>query len=277
MKQYRIGDFARHLGVTSDFLKHYEAAGLLKVQHRESGYRYYTFDQSAKVISCMRLRNYGVTVKEMGAMHTDDPDKVFGLLDKKSEELEATVSRLQAVIGEHKRMRRWYEAHKGTMIDWEIREMEPRYFLPHTDEQDFRKDDRIFELLKDWGMWMPVTKSALKVEISGSGTENTIHWGFAVRESLLKRYQIPVNDVLERIEFGKCFVCHFCGLPDAFSMRLLSEGAHPAWSQMKQLGFCPCGTAILEVEMRFSDEADTHNDGFGRILIPIKKEPTVFF
>ena len=269
MKQYRIGDFARHLGVTSDFLKHYEAAGLLKVQHRESGYRYYTFDQSAKVISCMRLRNYGVTVKEMGAMHTDDPDKVFGLLDKKSEELEATVSRLQAVIGEHKRMRRWYEAHKGTMIDWEIREMEPRYFLPHTDEQDFRKDDRIFELLKDWGMWMPVTKSALKVEISGSGTENTIHWGFAVRESLLKRYQIPVNDVLERIEFGKCFVCHFCGLPDAFSMRLLSEGAHPAWSQMKQLGFRPCGTAILEV--------DTHNDGFGRILIPIKKEPTVFF
>lgn len=148
MKQYRIGDFARHLGVTSDFLKHYEAAGLLKVQHRESGYRYYTFDQSAKVISCMRLRNYGVTVKEMGAMHTDDPDKVFGLLDKKSEELEATVSRLQAVIGEHKRMRRWYEAHQGTMIDWEIREMEPRYFLPHTDEQDFRKDDRIFEALQ---------------------------------------------------------------------------------------------------------------------------------
>ena len=32
----------------------------------------------------MRLRNYGVTVKEMGAMHTADPEKVFGLLDQKA-------------------------------------------------------------------------------------------------------------------------------------------------------------------------------------------------
>lgn len=41
---YRIGDFAKYLGVTSDFLKHYEEAGLIDVVQRASGYRYYPFN-----------------------------------------------------------------------------------------------------------------------------------------------------------------------------------------------------------------------------------------
>lgn len=30
-RQYRIGDFARYLGVTAEFLKHYQESGLLDV------------------------------------------------------------------------------------------------------------------------------------------------------------------------------------------------------------------------------------------------------
>lgn len=67
---YRIGDFAKYLGVTSDFLKHYEEAGLIDVVQRASGYRYYPFNQAARVIEYMRLRNYGVTVKEMNGVLT---------------------------------------------------------------------------------------------------------------------------------------------------------------------------------------------------------------
>lgn len=45
---YRIGDFAKYLGVTSDFLKHYEEAGLIDVVQRASGYRYYPFNLSSR-------------------------------------------------------------------------------------------------------------------------------------------------------------------------------------------------------------------------------------
>ena len=65
-RQYRIGDFARYLGVTAEFLKHYQESGLLDVTQRASGYRYYGFDQSARILQYMRLRNYGISVKEMG-------------------------------------------------------------------------------------------------------------------------------------------------------------------------------------------------------------------
>lgn len=65
-RQYRIGDFARYLGVTAEFLKHYQESGLLDVTQRASGYRYYGFDQSARILQYLRLRNYGLSVKEMG-------------------------------------------------------------------------------------------------------------------------------------------------------------------------------------------------------------------
>ena len=73
-KFYRIGDFAKYMGVTPDFLKHYEENGLLQVRYRESGYRYYNFDQSSRILEYMRLRNYGVSVKEMNAMLGDDDE-----------------------------------------------------------------------------------------------------------------------------------------------------------------------------------------------------------
>ena len=59
IKQYRIGDYAHYMGVTSDFLKHYEQFHLISSEVMENGYRYYPFYQSSKLLECMKLRNYG--------------------------------------------------------------------------------------------------------------------------------------------------------------------------------------------------------------------------
>ena len=125
MKQYRIGDFARCLGVTADFLKHYENAGLIDVRQHENGYRYYPFDQSARIIEYLRLRNYGVTVKEMGDFLTGNAEEAVALLDDKTAALEAEVCRMNAVIEAHRRLKRWYGKRQQRPIDWEIRETEP--------------------------------------------------------------------------------------------------------------------------------------------------------
>ena len=70
-RQYRIGDFARYLGVTSEFLKHYQESGLIDVNQRASGYRYYGFDQSGRILQYMRLRNYGMTLTGRTLTHLD--------------------------------------------------------------------------------------------------------------------------------------------------------------------------------------------------------------
>lgn len=269
-KHYRIGDFAKYLGVTSDFLKHYEEAGLIDVVQRVSGYRYYPFDQSARVIEYMRLRNYGVTVKEMHGVLTGNAESAFELLDDRVETMKETVRRLEGLLEEHGRLKAWYERRRQKPIDWEIREVEPYYFLSHTDTQSFRKDAEVYELVKTWGMWMPVTKSALTIDASAVPNDpEALHWGFAVPKSVAQRYELPVNQSMPVLHFGKAFVYHFSELEGAFNMADIVARRHPAFAVIRELGFHVKGTGLLINEMKFQNDEKGLNMGMGRFIIPI--------
>ena len=50
LKPYRIGEYARYMGVTPDFLKHYEQFGLITPSVAENGYRYYPFRESSRLL-----------------------------------------------------------------------------------------------------------------------------------------------------------------------------------------------------------------------------------
>ena len=68
VSQYKIGDYARYMGVTPDLLKHYEQHGLVTPEVSPSGYRYYPFTQSPALLSSMGLRSYGLPLREISAM-----------------------------------------------------------------------------------------------------------------------------------------------------------------------------------------------------------------
>ena len=70
MREYRIGEFAKYLGVTPDLLKHSEEQGIIHPQRSESGYRIYPFPKTMTLIECIRLRNYGMTLREIGEILT---------------------------------------------------------------------------------------------------------------------------------------------------------------------------------------------------------------
>ncbi len=269
LKHYRIGDFARYLGITADYLKHYEDQGLLSVRQREGGYRYYPFDQSARIIEYMRLRNYGVTVKEMNGMLATNAAEAFEQLDRKAAELEVQAERLQGLVEEHRRLRQWYAARRENPVDWEVRDMPPYWFLPHTSSQDFLRDKRIGELFKAWSAWTPVTKSAMTVGHDAAEGEEALHWGLAVPAAIAEKHRLPDNGVVERIEFGKAFVYHFCDLERAFSMEDIRRGEHPAFRLLHELGFFVRGKALLINEMRLTDDDGLCTAGVGRFIIPV--------
>ena len=65
MGRYRIGDFARELGVTPDFLKYCEKNGFLQPEIEENGYRYFDFRQSALAIEYLKMKNQGCTARQI--------------------------------------------------------------------------------------------------------------------------------------------------------------------------------------------------------------------
>lgn len=268
-KRYRIGDFARFMGVSTDFLKHYEEAGLLRVEQRRSGYRYYPFHDSARVIEYMKLRNYGVHIRDMGALLLDDEERVLAELNGKADEMRQSVSRTEALIDAHDRFRLWAEARRRRPIDWEIREIEPARFLFHSSSQDFIDDDRIYEILKDWCSWLPAVKSALYVRNVASDGGRSAHWGLAVPESGFRRCGLPENGAVVRLPLGKCFVYHFAGLSGAFSLEDIAAGRHPAFIALRRLGFTPAGDGLLIRELQLAGVNGERQRDYGRFIIPI--------
>ena len=64
MKNYRIGELSKYLGVTPDFIKYYEKEGLI-TSIPETSPKLYPFNQSSKILECIKLKNLGFTAKEM--------------------------------------------------------------------------------------------------------------------------------------------------------------------------------------------------------------------
>ncbi|MDY4163709.1 MAG: MerR family transcriptional regulator [Sutterella sp.] len=268
-RQYRIGDFARFLGVTPDFLKHYEEQGLLDVQHRGSGYRFYYFEETARVLEYMRLRNYGTSVRDMSGMLDTDPESAMTQLDGKARQLEKNIERETALLEEHRRMRAWYRARCSRMSDWEVRDTETHYFLPHSNSREFLADPLIYDVLREWLAWMPLVKSSMCLFPSEKPSDPlTIQWGLVVRESQARRCGIPVNDAVRIMPGGKAFVWHFAGIRQPGPFDRIIRGEHPMFDTMKTLGLQAGGPIYAKIEMKLN-RTDDELWSCGRFVVPL--------
>ena len=218
----------------------------------------------------MRLHSYGVPIKQMKDAVSVTADEAFDNIDHHADELRKTAERLLAIVDEHDRIHTWREAMQGKHTRWEVKPIEPIYFLPHTSGQDFLEDHRIYEILHDWCEEMPVTKSALYVKPDPENPgENKVFWGLYVTEANVKRCGIPLNGAVWVIPKTVAFVFHFAGLKDPFLMKDSETGAHPAFQKLRSLGLKPSGNAILINEMKL--ERDGVQRGYGRFVIPISE------
>ncbi len=280
-KKYRIGDFARYLGVTPDFLKHYEENGLLEVQHASSGYRWYDFNQSHRILEYARLRSYGVSVKDMKRLLSADDYLAVKLLDERAESLMQEKERIEAVLEEHRRLKTWCERRRSKPIDWEVRDVARTFFLPHSSGRDFYEDERIYADLKNWVARMPVVKSALRIAPANArrpaagrpegrtSASYSTYWGLIVRESIAKRLGIPIHEVAIEMPPSKAFVYHFIGMEKFFDIDLIAQGRHPMFEQMRKLGLQPAGDFYLVVAMRLTNGDGTRRGGSGRFIVPL--------
>ncbi|MGN1367467.1 MAG: MerR family transcriptional regulator [Aristaeellaceae bacterium] len=208
---YRIGDYARYMGVSPDLLKHYEKFGLIQSEALENGYRYYAFQQSVPLLECMRLRNYGFSLREIGdVLNQSSFEKVQSQLDKRINEMEKHLQFEKLVVQEHRRISGWMDMMRQSDTVILEQQAEPMYFLPQSRHWDFIQDDRISQLLEPWVDAMPLVKSCrLLPDFPSAVTEKDSSWGLAVTASHARLLGLPMNDVVQQIPGGRYLHIHY--------------------------------------------------------------------
>ncbi|MBQ2991604.1 MAG: MerR family transcriptional regulator [Clostridia bacterium] len=268
--QYRIGDYAKYLGVTPDFLKHYEQFRIVSSEPRENGYRYYPFSQSYRILESMRLRGYGLPLRDIDAALVDeDAQDVLRRLDARTEALKRQIRFDQAVIDDHRMLRSWFDHMEGKSEDWHVDLSEEMLFLPHTSRRNFLKDSRIYDILGQWLDHMPMVKSCMCVPKPDSFDHplEEYAWGLLVPAKVAEAFSLPVNDAVLRLPPRKTFFYHFSGKrwPQLNPQDLLHTGIY---QKMSQLGLTPAGDIYMTMFMY--THINTESLRYGYYAVPIE-------
>lgn len=175
-KHYRIGEFAKRMGVSPHFLKYYEESGILKPDTHENRYRFYDMQDASIILECKQLTNLGFSVKESHKIITDSTaGDLERLLQLHADTLSAEVSRKQLALEALQKMR--VDLRLCQAQEWQICSTRPAWFLPHTEEQYFINDAGTYSQLDAWVDAMPVVRSAQRLTWDQAGLWR-LEWGF---------------------------------------------------------------------------------------------------
>lgn len=179
-RNYSIGDFAQKAGVSTHFLKFYEEKGILHPKVKENGYRYYDIRDASLVLECHRMKNMGLSVREIEKGINDcTPQEVGAMLARQENDLQAQLHAQQMHLqGLHNLRVALRLCEQG---EWSVRTVPDVWYLPHTIGKEFVQDSRIYDQLPQWLDWMPVVTSA-QIARGNDAHAERMEWGLGLEQ-----------------------------------------------------------------------------------------------
>ena len=180
-RNYSIGDFAKKAGVSTHFLKFYEEKGILHPKVKENGYRYYDIRDASLVLECFRMKNMGLSVREIEkGINGCTPQEVGAMLARQENDLQAQLHAQQMHLQGLQNLRAALRlCEQG---EWSVRTVPDVWYLPHTIGKEFVQDSRIYDQLPQWLDWMPVVTSAQIVRGNDAHAEH-MEWGLGLEQA----------------------------------------------------------------------------------------------
>ena len=191
MKEYKIGEVARLLGLTTQALRFYEQEGVVMPRKSENGTRYYTVEQMVMMLSFKKYRLGGFTVQNIVSHFKDDT--VDQLLGRLGEQRQILIEQAELLFRRAHAMERFEHmlthtiAHAGEITEG----MRPPIYLldPPLDQLD-DADDAQRQSLNVYTEAMPDTSIVfLRSPISHS----PVHFCFGASTEVASRWSLPTE------------------------------------------------------------------------------------
>ena len=200
-RNYSIGDFAKKAGVSTHFLKFYEEKGILHPKVKENGYRYYDIRDASLVLECFRMKNMGLSVREIEkGINGCTPQEVGAMLARQENDLQAQLHAQQMhLLGLQNLRAALRLCEQG---EWSVRTVPDVWYLPHTIGKEFVQDSRIYDQLPQWLDWMPVVTSAQIVRGNDAHAER-MEWGLGLEQAEAAQLGFAPQEPAQLLHLGR--------------------------------------------------------------------------
>lgn len=200
-RNYSIGDFAKKAGVSTHFLKFYEEKGILHPKVKENGYRYYDIRDASLVLECFRMKNMGLSVRQIEKGINDCTEQEVGaMLARQENDLQAQLHAQQMHLQGLQNLRAALRlCEQG---EWSVRTVPDVWYLPHTIGKEFVQDSRICDQLPQWLDWMPVVTSAQIVRGNDAHAER-MEWGLGLEQAEAAQLGFAPQEPAQLLHLGR--------------------------------------------------------------------------
>lgn len=200
-QNYAIGDFAKKAGVSTHFLKFYEEKGILHPRVQENGYRYYDIRDASLVLECFRMKNMGLSVRQIEKGINDCTEQeVAEMLQQRENVLQSQLHEQQMHLQGLQNLR--VALRLCEQGEWSVRTVPDVWYLPHTIGKEFVQDSRIYDQLPQWLDWMPVVASAQIVRGNDAHAER-MEWGLGLEQAEAAQLGFAPQEPAQLLHLGR--------------------------------------------------------------------------
>lgn len=172
--------FREKAGVSTHFLKFYEEKGILHPRVQENGYRYYDIRDASLVLECFRMKNMGLSVRQIEKGINDCTEQeVAEMLQQRENVLQSQLHEQQMHLQGLQNLR--VALRLCEQGEWSVRTVPDVWYLPHTIGKEFVQDSRIYDQLPQWLDWMPVVTSA-QIARGNDAHAERMEWGLGLEQ-----------------------------------------------------------------------------------------------
>ena len=268
MEYLKIGEFCSMLGVTPDFVKHYEKYGLIQPVSSESGYRYFRSEDCANVIECLKYRSLGFSLSEMANLiNLQDVEEYQNILEKRCGEIEKGIQYQNAVLKEF-----MYLSQRifSSVDEWSIKKLRGTYYLPHLIDGKLNTHPDTIKVFSEWVNKQPLTKPCNRTKLRADGTLDmkTSSEGLLLYEKHAQILDLPLESPVCWAPLRKCFMLNTKITVSKSFNNTVELAFNKAIEIMREHRLEPCD--YVEIQRYHSVEDDRQVTQYCLITIPIK-------
>lgn len=248
MALVRIGEFAKRNGVSLDFIRFYEAEGILTpVVDERNHYHYYDFSQSETVFKIKYYRRLGFSVKETERLlHSTSEQEQLELYLHMADEQQRIAEQAESSAQHLRQLADMLSKENET---WYVSQMPAFWFLPHTENGIYISDANLQEQLARWEELIPYIFDLVHFSLDEDGSVKTVRHGRGIDEDAAARLSVPTAPPAVCFPKKRCLEYYFCRTVtnNAVNSEMNIESISPALEVLRSLNLKPDGDIFLRI------------------------------
>ena len=270
LMQYKIGDVARILGISTDLLRYYEKKGVVTpTKDKQNDYRYYDAWDINFLIDCLWYKSFGFGIPQIAYMVSDSYyGDLISMLEEKQTDLIDSIHRQELLL---RRIRQHCEQVIRVKDQIGKCDLSPcPEVVCYLNRFDTYYDNapEMQRLAKQWLEYMPFLQRYFVIPLDPeSAGGHQYSWGFSLAMEYVEEFSVPVKPPVMHQPSVQCIHSVFKSSgKNAFSPKHIDY----LFDYASLNGYTACGNARGNLVCSILE--DGVNTGYFEVWLPVTKE-----